>query len=34
LWEIEDLVDEIKERGKDEYFDLEETVKDAVEKSY
>ena len=34
MWEIEDLIAEINERGKDEYFNLEEAVKDAVEKSY
>ena len=30
LWDIEDAVSEIKERGKDEYFDLEETIKEAL----
>ena len=30
LWDIEDAVSEIKERGKDEYFDLEELIKDAI----
>jgi hypothetical protein len=34
MWEIEDLIAEINERGKEEYFNLEEAVKDAVEKSY
>lgn len=34
LWDIEDTIEEIKDRGEDEYFDLEEAIKDAVEKSY
>lgn len=34
LWDIEDAVDEIKERGEDEYFDLEEAIKDALIQSY
>ena len=34
LWEIEDAVDEIKQRGKEEYFELEETIKEAVLQTY
>ena len=34
LWDIEDTIEEIKDRGEDEYFDLEEAIKDAVEQSY
>lgn len=34
LWDIEDAVNDIKNRGRDEYFDLEETIKDALIQSY
>ena len=34
LWDIEDAVDEIKQRGKEEYFELEETIKEAIVQSY
>lgn len=34
LWEIEDTIAEIKERGKDQYEELEETIKDAVTQAY
>ena len=34
LEEIEDNTDELKERGKDEYLDLEQTIKDALIDSY
>lgn len=34
LWEIEDTVAEIKERGEDEYFELEEVIKDALTQTY
>ena len=30
LWDIEDAVSEIKERGKDEFFDFEDMVKEAL----
>jgi hypothetical protein len=30
LWEIEDAVADIRDRGKDEYFELEEAIKDAL----
>ena len=34
LWDIEDAVAEIKERGEDQYFDLESMIKDALIQSY
>lgn len=34
LWDIEDAVEEIKERGEEEYFELEDTIKDALAQSY
>ena len=34
LWDIEDAVAEIKERGKEEYFELEDAIKDALTQSY
>ena len=34
LWDIEDAVEEIKERGKDEYFELEDAIKEALVQSY
>jgi len=34
LWDIEDTIDEIKERGKDQYFELEDMIKDALTQSY
>jgi hypothetical protein len=34
LWDIEDAVEEIKERGKDQYFELEDAIKDALVQSY
>ena len=34
LWDIEDEVAEIKERGREEYFELEEAIKDALAQSY
>ena len=34
LWDIEDEVAEIKERGKEEYFELEDAIKEALAQSY
>lgn len=34
LWDIEDAVAEIKERGKEQYMDLESMIKDALVESY
>jgi hypothetical protein len=30
LWDIEDEVEEIKERGEEQYFELEDTIKEAL----
>ena len=34
LWDIEDAVSEIKERGKEEYTELEDTIKEALVNAY
>ena len=34
LWDIEDAVQEIKERGEEEYFDMENSIKEALTQSY
>ena len=34
LWYIEDAVEEIKERGEEEYFNLEDAIKEALVQSY
>jgi hypothetical protein len=34
LWDIEDAVEEIKDRGKDQYLDLEDRIKEALIQSY
>ena len=34
LWDIEDAVAEIKERGEEEYFELEDMIKEAIVQSY
>jgi methyl-accepting chemotaxis protein len=34
LWDIEDAVEEIKERGEDQYFELENAIKEALVQSY
>ena len=30
IWDIEDATDEIRDRGKDQYFDLESKIKEAL----
>jgi uncharacterized protein len=34
LWDIEDAVEEIKDRGQEEYDDLEKAISEALTKAY
>jgi cell division protein ZapA (FtsZ GTPase activity inhibitor) len=34
LWDIEDAVEEIKERGEEEYFELEDLIKESLATYY